>query len=127
MKSRAISFDGEHDVRQEDMNDSRPKWLRGSLAVLTAWWTFLISLIIMLALTLGVVDAVLPGDGLPVWPGAILAILSLVLAIFVVLKTIRIQDRLLGRCSKRTNYIVFAILLALTFLLMPMPFTYTIF
>lgn len=109
------------------MNDTRPKWLRGSLAVLTAWWTFLISVIIMLALTLSAVDAILPGDGLPVWPGVILAILSLITAGFVVVKTIRIQDRLLGRWSRRTNYIIFVLLLVLTLLLMPMPFTYTIF
>jgi hypothetical protein len=109
------------------MNDTRPKWLRGSIAVLAAWWTFLTSLILALALAIGVVDAVLPGDGLPVWPGAILAILSLFVAVFVVVKTIRIQDQRLARCSRRVNVIVFAVLLALTLLLMPMPFTYTIF
>ncbi len=107
------------------MTDTRTKWLRGSLAVLTAWWTFLLSVSFMLALTIGAADAVFPGDGLPVWPGAIWAVLSLGLALFVVTNTIRIQHRLLGRFSTRTNYIVLAVLLVLTLVLMPMPFTYT--
>jgi hypothetical protein len=109
------------------MNDTRPKWLRGSIAVLAAWWTFLIFLILGLALTISLADAILPGDGLPIWPGAILSIVSLIVAVFVVVKTVRIQDRLLARCSRRLNVIVFIVLLALALLLMPMPFTYTIF
>lgn len=109
------------------MNDTRPKWLRGSIAVLAAWWTFLISLFMALALTIGVVGAILPGDGVPAWPGAILVVLSLIVAVFVVVKTIKIQDRLLARYSRRVNFIVFAFLLLFTLLFLPMPFTYMIF
>lgn len=107
------------------MNDDRPKWLRGTMAVFAGWWSFLICLLICMAILIGLADLLTPGDGLPTWPGAILAVISCVLAILGAVKLVKIQDRFMGRRSRKTNYIVLALLILLTILLMPGPFVYT--
>jgi len=107
------------------MNDDRPKWLRGTMALFAGWWFFLISLITGMSLTIGLADLLTPGDGLPTWPGAILAVISAVFAILATIKLVKVQDRFLNRFSRKTNYIVLALLIVLSIVLMPGPTVYT--
>jgi len=78
-----------------------------------------------MAILIGLADLLTPGDGLPTWPGAILAVISCVLAMLGTVKLVKIQDRFMGRRSRKTNYIVLALLILLTIVLMPGPFVYT--
>ena len=107
------------------MNDDRAKWLRGTMAVLAGWWFLWICLIVCITVMIGLADLVLPGDGLPTWPGAILAVISAVFAILATFKFVKYQDRFMSRFSRKTNYIVLAVLIVLSIVLMPGPFVYT--
>lgn len=55
----------------------RPKWLRSMMGTLAAWWAFWICFAVLLVAGIGVADAILPGDGLALRPGSLLAILIL--------------------------------------------------
>ena len=107
------------------MNDDRPKWLRGTLAVLAGWCSFWICLIVFLIITISMTDLVMPGDGLPVLPGAAMALISLMCSIVATIKIVKLQDRFMSRFSRRANYVVLAILLLASVLIIPAPFSYT--
>lgn len=107
------------------MNDDRPKWLRGTLAVLTGWISFWICLVLFLVVTISITDLIVPGDGLPMLPGIIMAVISLILSITVTIKLVKLQDRFMSRFTRRANYIVLAILLLASVLIIPAPFSYT--
>jgi hypothetical protein len=78
-----------------------------------------------MALTIGLADLLTPGDGLPTFPGAILATISAALSILATIKLVKVQDRFMSRRSRKTNYIILALLVLLTIVLMPGPFVYT--
>lgn len=81
----------------------------------------------MLAITIGIADAIIAGDGISMLPGSILAIISLVAAVFGTIQFTRYQDRYMSRKSLNTNYIVLAILILISIAFLPMPFFFTIF
>ena len=111
---------------QSEREVERPKWLKVTLASLSAWLTFLFSFFLYAFLILSVVDMVLKTDGLSGVIGvAVLAALvglSIVSALFAA----KWQHGLLARRRLRTNYIVLATLIILTLLCLPALFTYTI-
>ncbi len=107
------------------MNDDRPKWLRGTIALFAGWWFFLISLITSMSITIGLADLLTPGEGLPTRPGAILAVISAIFSILATVKLVKIQDRFLNRFSRKANYIVLVLLIVLSIVLMPGPTVYT--
>ena len=107
------------------MNDDRPKWLRGTLAMLAGWWSFWFCLIIFLGVTFGVLDLVVPGHVLPVMASVVLAVVSLAVSIIATVKLVKLQDRFLSRYSLRTNYIILAVLFLVSLVAVPGPFLYT--
>jgi hypothetical protein len=114
-------------MKDNQMNDTRSKWLRSALGTVAAWWSFWICLVVLLVITIGIADAVIPGDGLPLLPGSILACISLAVAILGAIRFVRYQDRYMGRRSVKANYIVLAIMILTSLVLMPAPFFFTIF
>lgn len=83
-------------------------------------------LIILLAMTIGLADLLLPGDGVAILPVSILAVISLVFAIVATVKLVKIQDSFMGGRSLKVNYNVLAVLVFLSLFIMPVPFMYTV-
>ncbi len=102
----------------------RPKWLKVTLACLSAWLTFLFAFFLYAFVILSLVEKMFKTDGLSGMKGiAVLTVLvglSIVSALFVG----KLQHRLLARRALRTNYIVLAILIIFSLLCMPASFTY---
>ena len=96
------------------MNNDRPKWLRGTIAVFAGWLIFFVCFIICMTLTMGLAELLAPGYGLPTWACAILALISAVFAILATIKLVQVQDRFMNRFSRKTNYIVLAVLIVLS-------------
>jgi hypothetical protein len=109
------------------MKPQRSTLLRVALAVLTAWWSFWVSLLVLLVLTLGLADAANQRRGIPIVLGGMLAIVSFILTIVTTIKVVKFQDRFFSNHSLLLNYIFFGILVVFTLIAIPVPFVYFIF
>lgn len=101
----------------------RPVWLRSSLGFLLGAWAFLIMLVAGLAVMISLVDAVLPGDGVPVMPGTAVLLFCVAVSGWATVWCVKRQDAFLARFSLRTSYGVLVVLLLLTAGFFPAPFT----
>ena len=104
----------------------RPKWLKVALVCLSAWITFVLSFFFYALLILSLVEQIFKTDGFPGAKGVAFLVMLVGLSIVSAVLVAKWQHRVLARCRLRTNYIVLAILIILTILCVPTPFTYTI-
>ncbi|MCO6400872.1 MAG: hypothetical protein J5I99_06580, partial [Verrucomicrobia bacterium] len=114
-------------MKDYQMNDTRSKWLRSALGTVAAWWSFWICFVVLLVITIGIADAIIPGDGLSLLPGSVLALISLAVAVLGAIRFVRYQDRYMGGKSLKANYLVLGIVILVSILFMPLPFFFTIF
>jgi hypothetical protein len=104
----------------------RPKWLKVTLACLSAWLTFFLSFFLYAFLILSLIDKVFKTDGLPGAQGVAVLVVIVGLSILSAVLAAKWQHRVLARRRLRTNYIVLVILIIISLIFVPTPFTYII-
>jgi hypothetical protein len=101
----------------------RPLWLCRLLAFLVGFWVFILSMTLGLAVVIHLIDAVLPGDGIPAVPGLAVLLVCLVVAVWSTVRLVKWQEAVLARRSLRVSYAVLVALVLLTLGFFPAPFT----
>ena len=107
-------------------SDDRPKWLKVTLACLSSWLTCVFSFFFFSFVILSAVNALFRIDGLPGPAGVAALVVFAGMSVLTSAFIAKWQHRLLSRRSRRTNYIVLAIMIILTILFVPSPYTYVI-
>ena len=109
------------------MTDIRPKWMRWGLGFIIGILAFLLSIFACIALTISIADAIIPGEGVSILPGIVLLIISLMIAIYATIRTIKYQDTYMANKSRTTNLIVMILLYLVFVVFLPVPFTHIVF
>lgn len=110
----------------EEIGLKRPSWLKILVGILSAWVTFILSMIALLAITLMTQkllnDIVIEGT-----PAIILLLFGAAISAYVAFRFTNWQKKLLNKRDLKTSYVVLTVLIIITILTLPIPMTYVIF
>jgi len=110
----------------EEINTSRPQWLKVLLGIFCAWIAFILILIVLLT-ALWIIQVKLLDIEIEGTPAAIILIVQAGIGGLVAYRTAKWQNKFLDNKPLSTSYIVLTLLILLSVLTIPAPMTYTMF
>ena len=110
----------------EEINISRPQWLKVLLGIFCAWTTFILTFIVLLT-ALWIIQVKLLDIEIEGTPAVIILIVQAGIGGLVAYRTAKWQNKFLGKKPLSTSYIVLTLLILLSVLTIPAPITYALF
>lgn len=104
----------------------RPKWLRFLLGLLSAWTSFVLTIVLIFVIV-WIFQVKIFDSEISALPASILLVIAMVTSIYIAFRITRWQSNYMNNKSLKLNYITLIILLLLAFLFIPIPFTYMIY
>ncbi len=106
-----------------DMNFARPKWIKVLIGILSAWVSFTLSVIVLLAIIL-IFQKLLSDLEIEGTIASIFLIAIFIISAFVSFRITKWQNKYLDKKSLKTNYNILVILILLAVLTIPAPIVY---
>ncbi|MCD4772183.1 MAG: hypothetical protein K8R41_02220 [Bacteroidales bacterium] len=110
----------------EEIGLKRPRWLKILIGILSAWVAFILSMIVLLAITL-MIQNFLNDIVIEDTSAIILLLLGTSISAYVVFRFTKWQTKFLDKRDAKTFYVVLTILIIITIMTLPIPMTYIIF
>lgn len=110
----------------EEIGLKRPRWLKILIGILSSWVTFILSMIVLLAIT-WMTQRLLNNIVIEGIPAIILLLLGAAISAYLAFRFTKWQKKLLDKRDLKTSYVVLTVLIIITILTLPALMTYVVF